>query len=780
MKKLFLFIVLVCTCVCGTYAHEVYGAPIDVTALSVGEAVTCYVHAGGAANGWLNTKDNNPANSVQEQSAEYMYTVTKTAENTYQVMLKNTYWVCFKNTSSTGGWSNATGTNDLYEFDLVFEAAENPTNVLDYGKNAFIIKGKTSGLHNAYQSNRFSATQSLAAVPVQFYAVSNSLVGKWFRMQLRPGATENVNYPFYYNEVENKIKTRNSTDANSAIAERVFFFKKSGNWGVTLHTLAIGESKGFTVATPARVDGNDNTTGSMSETPTVFNLVANNNTNGKWALNLPRSTTSYVNDISGNLGAWNNNSARNDGGSAFTITPLTADEETLLGIWSYKVSDLVAEIETEINSTNEGTVVGKPNNAEVQKLASAKETAKNAESKTEDTYNTLLAAYNAYKASSNISLPKDGHAYVFTNIATDLSKHYLYENTTNDKVLWADRGTGSADDIPANGKYICRVNGIYFTFVNAETGHYLIWRGSDAGYNSAKGYEVNYNDEDCRLFVERPVYNSGNMGSVTSQQELFGWVCFGGKRNSYNGIDKCFLYSNGTDHFNQDTGHVQRFGGGHSSMFAIEEVTNPNTIKLTNPNKSDEIEKQTLLDKRYVGTFSAPYAVELRNGVEAYIASVTDDVVTFAKLENGNIVPKNTGVMLYAPDAQENITESAIPAITTVDMTGRNNAFVGSNAGSVVMQSGYYVLGKKEAGVGFYPAVVESTLARNKAYLDLSQHPQVSAFRFDFEGEDITTELSSVMGLNKQNDGVAYDLAGRRCNINAKGISIIGNKKVIR
>lgn len=758
---------LLCIVCTGVWAHDVYGEPIDVTKLSTGEAVTCYVHAGGAANGWLNTTDNNSANSLQEQSAEYMYTVTKTAENTYQVMLKNTYWVCFKSASSSGGWSNPTGTNTLYEFDLVFEAAENPTNVLDNGMNAFIIKGKTSGLHNAYQNNRFSATQSLAAVPVQFYAVSNSLVGKWFRMQLRPGATENINYPFYYNEVENKIKTRNSTDANSAIAERVFFFKKSGNWGVTLHTLAIGESKGFTVATPARVDGNDNTTGSMSENPTVFNLVANNNTNGKWALNLPHSPTSYVNDISGNLGAWNNTGARNDGGSAFLIIELTTEEEAVLGKWDGDVDALVAEVEAEIASLHNGTVVGKPNAAEIIALASAKEVAKNATPKYKSTYQTLLDAFNDFKCSSNICLPKDGHAYVFTNIATDKSKHYLYEDTKSDKVLWAERGQGSAESLPANGKYICRVNGDYFTFVNAESGHYLIWRGSNAGYNSTKGYVDEYNSEYAKLKVERAEYSNNYMGNATGQTDLFGWVCICGMRPSYSGIDKCILYSNGTDLFNQDTGHVQRYGGGHSSMFAFEEVENPNKVKLSNPNP----EGTSSLDGKCVGTFSAPYNVQLPDGVKAYTAEINDakTVVTFKEL--GDVVPKGVGVLVYKEKADEAVDAVAIPAISTTTPVG-DNAFVAVVNGTIA--AGKYVLGKGSNGVGFYARENESAVVKNKAYLEVPAG--IRSFCFDFEEQ--TTGVESLQ--SEQTTGVAFDLAGRRINANAKGISIMNGKKYIK
>lgn len=542
------------------------------------------------------------------------------------------------------------------------------------------------------------------------------------------------------------------------------------------------------------VPGKANTSASQSMyfSPTQsynVNYTLNSTGNNKTGMQTPSAANNKFAIGSGNQGGWR----EGFNGMLANVTVIVTDGvPSLNNIKEYMAEaptrnlspELVQRKVDEAMQHIQNSEIGYPdktNASNLEAIAALAQYQTGQTSVTSDNYTAAYAALNAVYNLTNINLPKDGHMYVLTNIAgdTNKTKHNLYESESGDKIKWSVyENLGSDGD---KAKFICRKNGSNFTFVNAKTGHYLVWRGADAGYNNYKGYTEAYDDTYARLNVQRAVYSANNMASATGQEDLFGWVCICGQRPSYSAIDKCFIYSTtGNDNFNQTTNHTEYYSESLSTMFAIEEVPNPNTIKLTNPNKSDEIAKQTLLDKRYVGTFSAPYAVQLSEDVEAYIASVSDNVVTFAKLGNdGHIVPKNTGVLLYAPDATQNITASAVPAISTVTIEDGTNAFVGSNAGSVVMQSGYYVLGKKEAGVGFYPAVVESTLARNKAYLDLSQH-QVSAFRFDFEGEGITTDISSVLGLNKQNDGVAYDLAGRRCNINAKGISIIGNKKVIR
>lgn len=517
-------------------------------------------------------------------------------------------------------------------------------------------------------------------------------------------------------------------------------------------------------------------------------IKASSGFSGKYTISNPTALSVYLSAACGtnsNNGAVQASDNASDGGVPFSfygVKPcyLTAAQDNIResGL-NLIMENLATELQSKIGAALENidaNKIGFPV-SEDQSV----EALKGYTSVTKENYSEVAAAYQNVISCTNINLPQDGHMYVLTNIAGDANKtkHNLYESESGDKIKWSVyENLGSDGD---KAKFICRKNGSNFTFVNAKTGHYLVWRGSDAGQNSYKGYTEAYDDTYARLNVQRAVYSASNMASATGQADLLGLVCICGKRPDYNAIDKCFIYSTtGSDNFNQTNNHTEYYSESLSTMFAIEEVDNPNLIKLTNPNKADDIAKKTLLDKRYVGTFSAPYAVQLSDEVEAYIASVSDNVVTFAKLGNdGHIVPKNTGVMLYAPEADNDITEVAVPAISTITIGNGTNVFEGSNAGSVVMQSGYYVLGKKEAGVGFYPAKEGSTLARNKAYLNLPTH-LVSAFKFDFEDEGITTAISSALGLDQKNEGVAYDLAGRRCNIGAKGISIVGGKKVIR
>lgn len=397
---------------------------------------------------------------------------------------------------------------------------------------------------------------------------------------------------------------------------------------------------------------------------------------------------------------------------------------------------------------------------------------------TASNYEQALSAYNDVLAETDINLPENGRMYVFTNIATDKSKHYLYEDTSNDKLLWALRdGNTATEDLPNNAKYICRVVDGRYTFVNEATGHYLIWRGSNAGVNNNKGYMTDYNATDCTLAVKRAVYSNSYQGNAKGQEDFFGCVVIEGKRSSN---DVCFLYSTGgTDNFNQDgSTDVMRYGDGHSAIFTIEVVENPNKVKLTRP--TTIVHDNHGLNGKYVGTFSAPYHVELPDGVVAYTADVNASGNTVVFNELGNIVPKNIGVVVYAEHATENITTDAVPAIETTNVDDAN-LLVGTNGSEVTVDSkinAYILSADMTNGVKFYILDENNrTLARNKAYLDLSSSSSVNAFRFDFEEEQTTRVEAVGTQLNKKQ---AFDLSGRSVNARMRGLYIIGGQKVIR
>lgn len=380
----------------------------------------------------------------------------------------------------------------------------------------------------------------------------------------------------------------------------------------------------------------------------------------------------------------------------------------------------------------------------------------------------LSSAISTLYASANINLPEAGKAYTITSVTRSGTTRVIsYSNTTQQLAI------GSSDD----NVFICRKldNGKY-VFTN-NSGKYMRLLANSYKADGTK-WKDTYDATWSSFSIAKMPTEGNHYASNTTADQVFGLLTIQGPVNG-RGNGTIYLMAAASQFNSGNDNDLYFTDSGNSCGFRFEEVPNPNTIKLTNPNKSDDIAKKTLLDKRYVGTFSAPYAVQLSDEVEAYIASVSDNVVTFAKLGNdGHIVPKNTGVMLYAPEADNDITEVAVPAIATVDMNNLNNAFEGSNAGTVTMQEGFYILGKKN-GVGFYPASVNSTLARNKAYLNLREH-NVSAFQFEFEDEGLATDIHTIDEAGLANATVAYDLSGRRCNTLIKGISIVGGKKIIR
>lgn len=201
-----------------------------------------------------------------------------------------------------------------------------------------------------------------------------------------------------------------------------------------------------------------------------------------------------------------------------------------------------------------------------------------------------------------------------------------------------------------------------------------------------------------------------------------------------------------------------------SSLFEFEKVENPNKLKLSNPNP----EGTSGLDNKSVGTFSAPFAVQLPTGVEAYKATIDGSTVTFETI--GSVVPKNTGVLVYASDGTTYDNVNAVPA-AAVGSIVEGNALRPANG---TIEAGDYVLGNGTNGVGFY-ARINATEVKNKAYLPASVGA-IRSFRFDFEEQ--TTAIKSLQ--SEQTTGVAFDLAGRRINANAKGISIMNGKKYIK
>ena len=171
-------------------------------------------------------------------------------------------------------------------------------------------------------------------------------------------------------------------------------------------------------------------------------------------------------------------------------------------------------------------------------------------------------------------------------------------------------------------------------------------------------------------------------------------------------------------------------------------------------------------------TLCLPFAVEVPEGVEAFIATAyTDDAVTLTKLEEG-VVPAATGVVVAA-------SEKTVAQFVRTDKTARvaQNLLKGvmkktAYADVTVQGMNAYALQLVEDKAKF--CLVEGgSLAAYTAYLELpAGQSQTIGLRF---GDATMVEAVKAAEENS----IIYDLTGRRVEKMTKGIYIVNGKKVM-
>lgn len=176
-------------------------------------------------------------------------------------------------------------------------------------------------------------------------------------------------------------------------------------------------------------------------------------------------------------------------------------------------------------------------------------------------------------------------------------------------------------------------------------------------------------------------------------------------------------------------------------------------------------------------TFNAPVAVQLPEGVKAYVSEILEGKkLKMTELASG-VVPANTAVLLWNESvANEDVTVNlTIVENTTFEGT---NSFVGTVAAeNLKAEKDCYSLQKGTKGkVGFYEKST-GTKGGFKAWIEMAKTGEARAFTIIFDGED-ATGIKEALGLENENVEI-YDLSGRRLDKPAKGVNIIGGKTVI-
>ena len=184
-----------------------------------------------------------------------------------------------------------------------------------------------------------------------------------------------------------------------------------------------------------------------------------------------------------------------------------------------------------------------------------------------------------------------------------------------------------------------------------------------------------------------------------------------------------------------------------------------------------------------IGTFYANGAMEIPEGVSAYVATAEPvmegetGVITLTKIQTG-VVPAKTGVIITGKAGYYDFT-----SVTSDASIGEN--FMYGYAGPETMKkvtltddASYYILTVVNSTPGFYKKAYDFNVYNNKAYLKLPKS-QANSIRFRFNNNDGTTDIIEVPTEALNGYGEIYDLSGRRVEKAGKGVYIVNGKKVI-
>lgn len=182
-------------------------------------------------------------------------------------------------------------------------------------------------------------------------------------------------------------------------------------------------------------------------------------------------------------------------------------------------------------------------------------------------------------------------------------------------------------------------------------------------------------------------------------------------------------------------------------------------------------------------TLYVDYPIEVTNA-KVYTGQRNDAQTSVEMiLATDNIIPANTGVVLVKDGTNASLdqtyTISNEPGMVEPgDISGTTTAIALTDD----TRNNYRVFGLSNASpqsLGFFrPSSRVASIPANKAFYDLTGSG-VQGFVLSFDGMETGIALDQIMQPSTEADKPAYDLSGRRVNHAAKGIYIIGGKKVI-
>lgn len=384
----------------------------------------------------------------------------------------------------------------------------------------------------------------------------------------------------------------------------------------------------------------------------------------------------------------------------------------------------------------------------------------------EATEEEILAATSALNTAINTGLtinqPVNGKAYKLIAVYSDGKEQPLYWNGTR---ITAKNAENIAD---ANTSvFVARVlESGKVVFVN-NAGKYLSW--CDSG-DANKSLNVNGYTDSYKVQNDWTIEAATNKSNVRDAALAGLYQISALAKNGtdmyyltprYEGdnVDAAFIAGVALEKWYDAPGSNGKL---RSYTFKLEETSYANTPVLNEAKGIDGIE--------YIGTFSAPFATVVPAGVEAwYVSEKTATSATMTALAADEAIPANEGVILTGAAAGA-VTMLPVTSETVATISGNGLAASAGVAHTAV--AGDYVMGLQHELVAFYPATVGSTLAMNKAYLNVGEGGGALAMNFGGNATGLNNAAAT-----ETNNAPVFDLSGRRVMHTVKGGLYIQNGK---
>ena len=190
-------------------------------------------------------------------------------------------------------------------------------------------------------------------------------------------------------------------------------------------------------------------------------------------------------------------------------------------------------------------------------------------------------------------------------------------------------------------------------------------------------------------------------------------------------------------------------------------------------------------------TFVAPgHNVDFNStGIKAYkIVDIVADDVPYAKTEEVSIVPADEAVLVRS---DKGAGTYQIPVTQTPASLDGNMLKATTASLSVTQENSIYSIAEHDDWAAFFPVKAGSSLAKGKAYLDLTgRNINASCIFLDLDDPTAIIDLNDLKDLNDPKDlkdpkapknlkDPVFNLSGQSVGKSSRGIYIVNGKKVL-